>query len=335
VEIREIDPSDEALTRRFWEVGKAADEQHRPWSPYWSWPAARSSFTSPTSPLEKLLLCAFDGEAMLGGAEISLPRLDNRHLAWLDVYVEPRHQRRGAGTALAEAAVEAVGRRGRSHVMVDVATPLDGPESAGLRLARRLGFETGVVNDMKVVDLDETEHLWPKLLEETAEPAADYSLRSWRGVCPEDLVPGYCALLESFNDETPTGELDLEAERWDEQRLREKESRFRSSGRQEFITVAVAAGGEVVGVTEAMLSEDAPDRGFQGATIVAQGHRGNRLGLRLKATNAGLLREAFPACRTLLTGNADVNAAMNAVNDRLGYRAVEQILEMQRQVGPQ
>ena len=334
MEIREIDPADEALTRRFWEVGKVADEQGRPWSPYWSWPAARASFTSPTSPLEKLLLCAFDGEAILGGAEISLPRHDNHHLAWLEVYVDPQHQRRGAGTALAEAALDAVARQGRSLVMVDVATPLDGPESPGLRLARRLGFETGVVNDMKVVDLDETEHLWPKLLEETDGPAADYSVRSWRGVCPDDLVAGYCALLESFNEETPTGELDLEAERWDEQRLRDKESRFRSSGRQEFVTVAVATGGEVVGVTEAMLSEDAPDRGFQGATIVAPGHRGNRLGLRLKATNAGLLREAFPACRTLLTGNADVNAAMNAVNDRLGYRAVEQILEMQRQVEP-
>jgi GNAT superfamily N-acetyltransferase len=188
---------------------------------------------------------------------------------------------------------------------------------------------------MKVVDLDETRHLWPKLIEETAASVADYSLRSWRGVCPDDLVAGYCALLESFNEETPTGELDLEAERWDETRLREKESRFRSSGRQELITVAVAADGEVVGVTEAMLSEDTPDRGFQGATIVAPGHRGHRLGLRLKATNAELLKGAFPECRTLLTGNADVNAAMNAVNDRLGYRAVEQILEMQRQVEPQ
>ena len=86
-------------------------------------------------------------------------------------------------------------------------------------------------------------------------------------------------------------------------------------------------------MTEAMVSEHAPDRGFQGGTIVAATHRGHRLGLRLKATNHMLIREEFPGCRTLLTGNADVNEAMNAVNDRLGYHTVEQVHEMQKQLG--
>jgi GNAT superfamily N-acetyltransferase len=152
-------------------------------------------------------------------------------------------------------------------------------------------------------------------------------------VCPDDLVEGYCTLLESFNAESPTGELDVEAERWDEQRLREKEARFRHGGRHETTTVALAPDGEVVGMTEVMVSEHAPDRGFQGATIVKPSHRGHRLGLRLKVTNQRLVREAFPGCRTLLTGNADVNAAMNAVNERLGYRSVERVHEMQKRLG--
>jgi hypothetical protein len=32
----------------------------------------------------------------------------------------------------------------------------------------------------------------------------------------------------------------------------------------------------------------------------------------------------------LLTGNADVNAPMNAVNEALGYREVERCVELQR-----
>ncbi len=331
--IREIDAGDEALTHRFWELGKAADEAGRPWSPFWSWQAARAAFTTPSSSSAKILLAAFDGEAMLGGAEISLPQLDNTHLAVLEVYVDPLHQRRGAGAALVEAALATIAAQGRSVVTAEVATPLEGPESPGLRLARRTGFRTGVVDDMKVVDLHETEALWQPILDETKAAAEGYTLRSWRRLCPDDLVDGYCSLMASFTEESPTGDLDVEAEHWDEKRLREKEERFRRAGRHETTTVAVAPDGEVVGVTEAMVSEHAPDRGFQGGTIVAAAHRGHRLGLRLKATNHMLVREEFPGCRTLLTGNADVNEAMNAVNDRLGYRTVEQVHEMQKQLG--
>ena len=34
----------------------------------------------------------------------------------------------------------------------------------------------------------------------------------------------------------------------------------------------------------------------------------------------------------MATGNADVNAHMNAVNERMGYRLVEQLLELQKKV---
>jgi GNAT superfamily N-acetyltransferase len=333
VEIRELDASDEALTRRFWELGKAADQAGRPWSAFWSWEAARAAFATPSSSGAKLLLGAFEGETMLGGAEITLPKRDNTHLALLEAYVDPVHQRRGAGTALVDAATETVARHGRSIVLVEVATPMGGPESPALRLARRAGFRTGVVNDVKVVDLDATEHLWQPILAETKAAAEGYTLRSWRQVCPDDLVDGYCALLASFVEETPTGDLDVEPELWDEQRLREKEERFRRAGRHETTTVVVAPDGDVVGLTEAMVSAHAPDRGFQGGTIVSAAHRGHRLGLRMKVTNQVLVREEFPDCRTLLTSNADVNDAMNAVNDRLGFRPVERAVEMQKQLG--
>ena len=66
VHLREIDRHDEALTRRFWEVGKAADELGRPWSAFWSWPAARAAFTADDAPLEKVLLGAFEELAGIG-----------------------------------------------------------------------------------------------------------------------------------------------------------------------------------------------------------------------------------------------------------------------------
>ena len=38
----------------------------------------------------------------------------------------------------------------------------------------------------------------------------------------------------------------------------------------------------------------------------------------------------MPECRIVATDNADANAQMNAVNERMGYRLVEQLLEVQK-----
>ncbi len=46
----------------------------------------------------------------------------------------------------------------------------------------------------------------------------------------------------------------------------------------------------------------------------------------------GRSASTYPDLRLLLTGNADVNAPMNAVNDALGYREVERCVEMQKDV---
>ena len=42
--------------------------------------------------------------------------------------------------------------------------------------------------------------------------------------------------------------------------------------------------------------------------------------------------ELFPECAYVETGNAGVNAAMNAVNERLGYRVVERCFDVQRRL---
>jgi hypothetical protein len=52
----------------------------------------------------------------------------------------------------------------------------------------------------------------------------------------------------------------------------------------------------------------------------------------MKVANHRRLRARFPRCLILMTGNADVNAAMNAVNEALGYREVERCIEMQRPI---
>ena len=50
----------------------------------------------------------------------------------------------------------------------------------------------------------------------------------------------------------------------------------------------------------------------------------------MKLANHRSLMAALPECALVRTTNADVNAHMNAVNERMGYRLVEDMLEVQK-----
>jgi len=67
-------------------------------------------------------------------------------------------------------------------------------------------------------------------------------------------------LQEAFNDEAPSGDLDIEAEVWDEERVRNSEERARVQGRRQSVTAALAPDGSMVALTEMMTTEEIPER---------------------------------------------------------------------------
>ncbi len=56
-------------------------------------------------------------------------------------------------------------------------------------------------------------------------------------------------------------------------------------------------------------------------TAVLPEHRGHRLGLLVKAEMLALLTANEPAIRHVVTGNADSNRHMIAINEQLGFTA--------------
>jgi hypothetical protein len=198
--------------------------------------------------------------------------------------------------------------------------------------AEAMGFTTALVDGLKVVDLPGTEHLWDELAAAAATKHRGYRIVTWRDRVPEEHLEGYCRLGAMFLAEAPMGELEVEPESWDARRVRSREDRNAQAGRQECSAGALAPDGTLVAMTEVAVSAYAPGRGFQSGTLVAPEHRGHSLGLAIKIANHRQLREHFSDCRILMTGNADVNAPMNAVNEVLGYREVERCVEMQRSI---
>lgn len=331
MEVREVDVRDEQSLHRHWEIGRLADAASRPFDFYPPWETVRLTYLTGREDMRFVVLGAHDGDTMVGALRVDLPELDNLHSAFLEVSVDPAWQRRGVGRALEAEGVRVAREQGRRVLMSEAYAPM-GQESAGTRFAAATGYSPGIEDSMKVVDLVETEPTWAALGDKAAASRNGYTVVTWRDHVPEALVDGYCRLNEMFFDEAPTGELDVENEIWDADRVAARERRNRETGRHEIAAGAVSPDGVLVALTEVMVNSRAPHRGFQSGTLVAPEHRGHRLGLSIKLANHRQVRAAFPQCRVLMTGNADVNAPMNTVNTQLGYRDVERCVEVQKDV---
>ena len=328
MDIREIDPRDQGLVRQWWEIGKLADSD-RPHDFHPAWEAAWLTVSEGRDDIEMVLLGAFDAGVMWGAARIDHPRYDNLHAARAEYFVHPGRRRRGVGTALVHASYDVARGRDRRVMMTEAYAPVDA-DSPGLLFGAAMGFDPAIEEGMKVVDLDETEPTWDALAAEVAPRHRDYRIVTWLDRLPDAYVDGVCRLNEMFYDEAPMGELQVEPEAWSEERIRMREQRNVRQRRHDIGAGALDRDGNLVAMTEIGVSDFASHRGFQSGTLVAPEHRGHSLGLAIKVANHRQLRGAFPECRVLITGNADVNAPMNAVNERLGYREVERCVEMQR-----
>jgi GNAT superfamily N-acetyltransferase len=331
MEVAEIDVQDDDLIRRFWEAGKEADEYERPYATFWPLLSATVAFRAANNSMEQHPIAAVDDGQVLGSNQVLLPVLDNTHVAYMEILVRPAARRRGVGSALLDAGLELARTKSRSTVIIEVSMPLVG-RSEGRDFLGRRGFTTGIVERHRVLDLPLDHDRLDALAASAAPHHADYRLQTLGDVVPDEYMEGYCALQCAFNDEAPLGDLDVEAEVWDADRVRQTEARFRQQGRHLCSTVAFAPDGSMVALTDMSTSESQPTIGFQGGTLVLPEHRGHRLGLAGKVANLRRFQAAFPAVRAVHSWNAEENGPMVAINDTLGFRAVERLVEMQRKL---
>ena len=80
--------------------------------------------------------------------------------------------------------------------------------------------------------------------------------------------------------------------------------------------------GAWAGHTVVCVDRHRPGVAFQEDTTVVSGHRGHRLGIRLKTAMLKWLRDAEPGLTTIDTWNAVSNRHMIAVNDAIGCQVV-------------
>jgi GNAT superfamily N-acetyltransferase len=131
------------------------------------------------------------------------------------------------------------------------------------------------------------------------------------------------------------GDLVLEEERWDEERVRADYERIAAVGRRVVDAYALhEATGALVGYTQVQVPQADPEVAFQQDTLVLREHRGHGLGLRMKAAGTLALMDGSPTTGSVRTWNADDNAPMLAVNTALGFVHDGMMREWQKVVTP-
>lgn len=266
-----------------------------------------------------------EGDEPVAMFRLLLALLDNLDHAELDLAVDPAHQRRGYGRSLLGHALGRISQLGRHRVTVAVNEPADGGTNRAMRFAAAAGWSRSLSVARRSLDLAalDTARL-DRLRAEAQAASSGYQLVSWTDPCPDDLVDDFAYLNARMSTDAPMGDLGIEAEHWDRDRVRQREATIRDQGRTHLVTAArFGRDGPLVAFTDLATSRHDPGNAFQWASLVVTEHRGHRLGVLVKLANLDRLRAVAPQARLLHTWNADVNSHMIAINEAMGFRAVQ------------
>ncbi|WP_127479749.1 GNAT family N-acetyltransferase [Nocardioides pantholopis] len=330
--VERVDPGDEDVLRAWWEVGAQSVAHDRPFPAWPAWEVARSLYPRPRSDVARTLLVARRDGVVVGSGFLVLFLLDNTHLAEPDVHVLPAHRRHGVGRAVLAQLERLAVAEGRTALIGTACAPV-GAESPSTLFAAACGYPVANREETKLLDLRTAPARWPALDAKVAARLDGYRVEVFDTRVPDRWVAEYCRLVGRFRELVPSGDLELTGGDWTPQRLHESEERHRAVGRDWGGVLAVSPGGRLVGCHDLLVPVADPRVASVGGTMVLPEHRGHRLGLAMKLAGHRHLLDRHPACTAVVTGNAGVNARMNAVNQALGYRVVERSLDVQKLVG--
>ncbi len=330
LETRPLDPTDEAQMRRFYEIARRAEQEDgRPWNSFWTYDELALVHLEPTDDVRHAGVCAFDGDEMVGAAAVSFSLLDNLDKGDVMVCVEPELRGRGIGSTLLDAAIELLRAEGRTEVLSWTSYPFEQREDAPvLRWANKRGFRLANTEVYRILRLPVADALLDEVATEAAARHGDYEIVSLVDDIPEELQPSYCHLVNQLVLDAPTGDVAFEEEQLTPEVLRDKIARNRRMGRTVYYTLAVRDG-EAVAHSD-LVVQPAGTHAHQWGTLVRRDHRGHRLGAAVKVANLRALQRDRPDIAEVHTGNAETNAFMVSINERLGFEAVALCPELLR-----
>ena len=327
MEIRALDESamaDDAVMREFYDLSRRSETLGREQAPFWSFQEFLGAYRTPDTGERQELFAAYDGDRMVANATFWTPVFDNTDKAFFDLSVDVPCRRRGYGSAMLAHLEQHARHWERSLVMSGSTLPYDEQDGHPYRLfAEACGYELSNVEVVRYLDLPVPDERIQEWIDKAAPRHPGYTIETFVGAVPDELVESLCLLLGQLPVDAPTGSVDFDEEVVTPQRYAEWIEGVTAMGRVRYETVALTPDRQVVAQsTLAMPLRDGTNV-YQWGTFVHREHRGHHLGLATKAVNLRAVQSARGDLVRIVTQNAETNDHMVAINDLMGFYPVE------------
>lgn len=274
-------------------------------------------------------------DRIVGTVTLSLPQEEGATTAEFDLLIDPDAWDQGVEEVLLALAEDEARRSGRTSLQTwtlhrpargeSVLVPATGwgavPVTELSRALEAGGYRLEQVERNSEFDLQGDLAAVERRLAEALEAAGpDYRVVTWTAPTPPELLDTYAEVLSRLATDVPSGDLAVDEEKWDADRVRRRDKRFADSGQ----TVSVAAvqhlpSGALVAYNQLVISSDLTDVTHQFGTLVLNEHRGRRLGTVVKCANLLRWRGIAPASPKVSTFNAEENRPMLDINEAIGF----------------
>jgi GNAT superfamily N-acetyltransferase len=273
----------------------------------------------------------------VGRGYVGLPFPEAPDKAYVNVWVLPGHRGQGVGTALLRRIEAITAAHDRTRLQAWAMSPRPTGElltartgfgavaadAPGTRFAVAAGFVLQQVQRMSRWDPHRGRGHLEKVLADARRSARAYRVVAWTGFTPPDHIDDMAWLCSRMSTDAPHGDIAVDEQVWDADRVRATEKRQASDDR-ELLTAAAehVATGRLVAYTMLTVPTAAGRVARQEDTLVTADHRGHRLGALVKAANLLRLAEHAPGVPAVYTWNAEENRPMLDVNAALAFEAV-------------
>jgi len=221
----------------------------------------------------------------------------------VQVLVRPEARRKGIGTALL---AEVVASARAQRISSFFAHHFDEAGAAFARSAGAVDDQRDVRSEVRLRDADLPEPSLPE----------GWSLLTWTGAAPEELVESYAHARAAIDDAPTPGDMAMTP--IDVAWVRRMEETAVARGRVSRVTIALDSNGVVGSFTDLRLSPPSPVCTTDDTATIAEA-RGLGLAYAVKVESLRRLRDECPDVEVVRTVNAEHNVAMRAVNTKAGF----------------